>query len=103
MSVDLFSMFGLKDEEQQRLKTAMCALDSLTRSFYGGPVRSKSEADCLFGLIECSKNLGGKPFVIYADQEGALFRKDAQQCARCYFYSRACCRASCKSHYKHVV
>ncbi len=40
---------------------------------------SKSDSDFLAGVMEAFKNLGGKPLVIYSDQEGAWRGKYVQQ------------------------
>ena len=39
----------------------MCAIDSFTKFLTADPLKSKSEADFLAGLMETFKNLGGKP------------------------------------------
>lgn len=67
--IDLFFMSDLKDEDQQKFKVALCAIDSFTRFLTVIPLKSKGESDFLAGLMEAFKNLGGKPSVIYADQE----------------------------------
>ena len=64
-------MADLKDEEQQKLKAALCAIDSFSRFLTVVPLKSKSESDFLAGVMEAFRNLGGKPLVIYSDQEGA--------------------------------
>ena len=75
-------MSDLKNEEQQRFKIGMCAIDAFTRFLTVVPIKSKSESDFLAGLMECFKNLGSKPKVIYADQEGAFNGKYVQQYLR---------------------
>ena len=77
--IDLFFMSDLKNEEQQKFKLAMCAIDSFTRFLTVVPLKSKNEANFLAGLMECFKDLGGKPKVIYADQEGSFNGKYVQQ------------------------
>ena len=77
--IDLFFMSDLKNEEQQQFKLAMCAIDSFTRFLTVVPLKSKNEANFLAGLMECFKDLGGKPKVIYADQEGSFNGKYVQQ------------------------
>ena len=68
-----------KNEEYQIFKIAMCAIDSFTKFLIVVPLKSKSESDFLSGLMECFKNLNGKPKVIYADQEPAWTGKYVQQ------------------------
>ena len=77
--IDLFFMSDLKNEEQQQFKLAMCAIDSFTRFLTIVPLKSKNEANFLAGLMECFKDLGGKPKVIYADGEGSFNGKYVQQ------------------------
>ena len=72
-------MSDLKNENQQRFKTAMCGIDSFTRFLTVIPLKSKSESDFLAGLMEAFHNLGGKPSVIYTDQEPSWSGKYAQQ------------------------
>ena len=76
--VDLFFMADLKDE-QQKFKAALCAIDSFSRFLTVAPLKSKSESDFLAGVMEAFRNLGGKPLVIYSDQEGAWNGKYVQQ------------------------
>ena len=77
--IDLFFMSDLKNEEHQKYKLAMCAIDAFTRFLTVVPLKGKNEANFLAGLMECFKNLGGKPKVIYADQEGSFNGKYVQQ------------------------
>ena len=77
--IDLFFMSDLKNEEQQRFKLAMCAIDAFTRFLTVVPLKSKAEGDFLAGLMECIKNLGGRPKVIYSDQEGSWNGKYVQK------------------------
>ena len=72
-------MSDLKNEEYQDYKLAMCAIDSFTKFLSVVPIKSKSESDFLAGLMEAFKNLGGKPKVIYADQEPSWTGKYTQQ------------------------
>ena len=58
---------------------AMCAIDSFTKILTVVPLKSKSESDFLAGLMECFKNLNGKPKVNYADQEPAWTGKYVHQ------------------------
>ena len=53
--IDLFFMSDLKNEEQQRFKIGMCAIDAFTRFLTVVPIKSKSESDFLAGLMECCK------------------------------------------------
>ena len=59
--IDLFFMSDLKDEEQQKFKTALCASDLFSRCLTVVPLKSKRESDFLAGVVEAFKNLGGKP------------------------------------------
>ena len=68
-----------KNEEYQDYKLAMCAIDSFAKCLTVVPIKSKSESDFLAGLMESLKNLGGKPEVIYADQEPSWTGKYTQQ------------------------
>ena len=77
--VDLFFMCDLKNEEYQDYKLAMCAIDSFANFLIVVPIKSKSESDFLAGLMEAFKNLGGKPKVIYADQEPSWTGRYTQQ------------------------
>ena len=77
--IDLFFMSDLKNEEYQDYKLAMCAIDSFTKFLLVVPITSKSESDFLAGLMEAFKNFGGKPKVIYADQEPSWTGKYTQQ------------------------
>jgi hypothetical protein len=72
-------MSDLKNEEYQDYKLAMCAIDSFTKFLTVVPLKSKNESNFLAGLMESFKNLGGKPKVIYADQEGSWTGKYTQQ------------------------
>ena len=76
--IDLFFMSDLKNEEYQDYKLAMCAIDSFTKFLTVVPLKSKSEADFLVGLMGSFKNTGGKPKVIYADQEPSWSGKYVQ-------------------------
>ena len=69
--IDLFFMSDLKEDNQQKFEVAMCAIDSFTKFSSIGPLKSKSEADVLAGLMDTSKNLGGKPLAMYADRDGS--------------------------------
>ena len=50
--VDHFFMADLKDEEQQKFKAALCAIDSFSRFLTAVPLKSKSESDFLAGVVE---------------------------------------------------
>ena len=80
--IDLFFMSDLKDEEQRRFTTAMCAIDSFTKFLTVVPMPSKKEPDFLAGLMQCFNNLGGKPQSIYADDEGSWHGKYVLQFMR---------------------
>ena len=49
--IDLFFMSALKNEEQQKFKIAMCAIDAFTRFLTVVPLKSKNDANFLAKMI----------------------------------------------------
>ena len=54
----------------------MACLDIFTKVATVVPIRSKKPDDYLAGFMECMKNMGKKPKLIYSDNEGSLNSND---------------------------
>ena len=64
-------LFFINDIPKQKMKVGMMCIDIFSKYMVVVPLMSKQPADILAGLMECIKKMGGKPKLIYIDDEGA--------------------------------
>lgn len=79
--MDLFFVNDDEFLENQHFKVGMLMIDVFTRYMVVVPIKSKSEktGDIAAGLIECLHKMGGKPEILYTDDEGAFSANDIQK------------------------
>ena len=65
-------LFFLSDLEKQTYKVGMIMIDIFTKYMVVVPIKTKLEGDVISGVIECLNLMGGKPEIIYSDDEGSL-------------------------------
>ena len=72
--VDLFFIGKKRDEdlENQKFKLGMVMIDIFSKFAVVVPLRSKETEDVASGMLEGINKMGGKPDIIYSDDEGAL-------------------------------
>jgi len=68
-------LFFIEDLENQRFKVGLMCIDVFSKFVAVIPLMSKSEGDLLSGMMEAIVKMGGKPEIIYTDDEGALRTK----------------------------
>ena len=76
--------------ENQTFKVGMIMIDIFTKYMVVVPIKSKSEGDVASGLLEGLNKMGGKPEIIYTDDEASL----SSQAIQTYFKEK---------NIKHVV
>ena len=71
-------LFFVNDLENQDYKIGLLIVDIFSKYLTVVPIRSKTIADVLEGIKKGFANMGGKPEVVYSDDEGALNSKEIQ-------------------------
>ena len=61
------------DLENQKFRIGLILIDIFSKYATVIPIVSKQPADVLAGIMEGIKKIGGKPKIIYSDEEGSLF------------------------------
>ena len=70
--LDLFSI-SKNDLENQKFRIGLILIDIFRKYATVIPIASKQPPDVLAGIMEGVKKMGGKPKMIYSDEEGSLF------------------------------
>ena len=65
-------LFFINDVDEQNFKIGMIMIDIFTKFMVVVPLKSKTEGDVAAGLMESILKMGGKPEIIYTDDEGSL-------------------------------
>lgn len=69
--LDLFFISN-NDLENQKFRVGLVLIDIFSKYATVIPINSKQPADVLAGLMEGIQKMGGKPEMIYSDEEGSL-------------------------------
>ena len=70
--LDLF-FISKNDSENQKFRIGLILVDICSKYATVIPIASKQPPDVLAGIMEGIKKMGGKPKMIYSDEEGSLF------------------------------
>ena len=70
--LDLF-FISKNDLENQKFRIGLILIDIFSKYATVIPIASKQPPDVLAGIMEGIKKMGGKPKMIYSDEEGSLF------------------------------
>ena len=73
--LDLFFISN-NDLENQKFRVGLVLIDIFSKYATVIPINSKQPADVLAGLMEGIQKMGGKPEMIYSDEEGSLNSSD---------------------------
>ena len=65
--------------EAQELTTGLLAIDIFTKFITVVPLKSKIADDVLEGIKEAFSTMGKSPDVLYTDDEGSFYSKQAEQ------------------------
>ena len=71
-----FDLFFINDLENQKFRVGTIMIDVFSRFMVVVPIKGKDEANVASGMIEGFNKMGGKPKILYTDDEGA-FQKEA--------------------------
>lgn len=71
-------LFFINDLEDQEYKIGLLIVDIFSKYLTVVPIETKQIQDILHGIKEGFANMGGKPEVVYSDDEGALNSKEIQ-------------------------
>ena len=74
-----FDLFFINDIPDQKFKAGALMIDVFSKYMVVVPVKSTKEGDVASGLIECLNKMGGKPKLLYTDDEPALSSNSIQQ------------------------
>ena len=69
-------LFFINDLENQKFRVGTIMIDVFSRFMVVVPIKGKDEANVASGMIEGFNKMGGKPKILYTDDEGA-FQKEA--------------------------
>ena len=65
-------LFFINDLENQKFRVGVIMIDVFSRFMQVAPIKSKDEANIASGMIETMNKMGGKPKILFTDDEGAL-------------------------------
>ena len=68
-------LFFIKDIPHQKFSVRLIMIDVFSRLMHVVPIKGKDEANIASGMIEAFHKMGGKPQILYTDDEGALQKK----------------------------
>ena len=71
-------LFFINDLEDQEYKIGLLIVDIFSKYLTVVPIETKQIQYILQGIKEGFANMGGKPDVVYSDDEGALNSKEIQ-------------------------
>ena len=72
--VDMF-FISKNDLENQTFRIGMICIDIFSKYMHIVPIKSKTPPDILAGMMENINKMGGKPKLIYTDEEGSFFNQ----------------------------
>ena len=70
--IDLTFFSAYDFDEEQKFSIALTCIDVLSKYAVAVPIKSKLTPDVIAGTMEAIKKMGGKPKIIYADDEKAI-------------------------------
>ena len=73
-----FDLFFVNDMPDQKFKVGAIMIDVFSKFTVVVPIKSKNEGDVASALIEGFNKMGGKPKILYTDDETALSTKSIQ-------------------------
>ena len=65
-------LFFINDLENQKFRVGVIMIDVFSRFMQVAPIKNKDEANIASGMIETMNKMGGKPKILFTDDEGAL-------------------------------
>ena len=71
-------LFFINDLKNQKFKVGVIMIDVFSRFMVVVPIKSKDEGNIAAGMIEALNKMGGKPKILFTDDEGALNTKSIQ-------------------------
>ena len=74
-----FDLFFINDIPDQKFNAGALIIDVFSKFMVVVPIKSTKEGDVASGLIECLNKTGGKPKLLYTDDEPALSSNSIQQ------------------------
>ena len=74
-----FDLFFITDLENQKFKIGAIMIDVFSRFMVVVPIKSKDEGNVASAMIEGFNKMGGKPKILYTDDEGALQNASIQE------------------------
>ena len=72
-------LFLKSDLGEHKFKVGVSRIDVFDKFMYVVPIKSKQEGDVASGMIEWLNQMGKKPDINYADDEGALNKEAIQE------------------------
>ena len=74
-----FDLFFITDLENQKFKVGAIMIDVFSRFMVVVPIKNKDESNVASAMIEGFNKMGGKPKILYTDDEGALQNASIQE------------------------
>ena len=74
-----FDLFFITDLENQKFKVGAIMIDVFSRFMVVVPIKNKDEGNVASAMIEGFNKMGGKPKILYTDDEGALQNASIQE------------------------
>ena len=74
-----FDLFFINDLKNQKFNIGAIMIDVFSRFMVVVPIKNKNEANIASGIIEGFNKMGGKPKILYTDDEGALQKEAIQK------------------------
>ena len=74
-----FDLFFISDLENQKFKVGAIMIDVFSRFMVVVPIKNKDEGNVASAMIEGFNKMGGKPKILYTDDEGALQNASIQE------------------------
>ena len=74
-----FDLFFITDLENQKFKVGAIMIDVFSRFMVVVPIKNKDEGNVASSMIEGFNKMGGKPKILYTDDEGALQNASIQE------------------------
>ena len=74
-----FDLLFINHFPDQKLKVGAIMTDVFSKFLVVAPIKSTKEGDVASGVIECLNKMGGKPKLLYTDDEPALSSNSIQQ------------------------
>ena len=74
-----FDLFFINDLQNQKFNVGAIMIDVFSRFMAVVPIKNKNEANIASGILEGFNKMGGKPKILYTDDEGALQKEAIQK------------------------